>query len=381
MRGAGRDEMKIERVEVKVIGAEEKRWTWSEDLPEQYQSNLLLRIFTDDGVEGLAGVWNATSYGYDRYTAESLRHLLPILIGRDPRQREAILFDLRARVFPQPPGALAVIDNALWDLTGKLAGLPVHQLLGGARDRIRSYASTPMYEDVPAYMRKIEEFIEMGFTAVKFHTWCIPDWDLELAREARRQFPKMDFMLDAENNYDRASSLRVGRELQDLNFFWFEAPLHDSDIDGYRELATQLAIPVIPSGNWVQDLSLFAETIKIGVWKTTRTDMHMMGGITPMQKVMGMCQAAGINCEIMSWGYTLPSAANLHLMLGNRNCTLYEQPLPYETFEYGMNDVLRTQPDGYVYGPTGPGLGLEVDWKAMDAAIVHQLSCDRNGIG
>ena len=63
--------MQIERVEIQVIGPETERYTWSDDLPEQYQSNTLLRIYTNTGLEGIAGVWNATSFGYDRYTAES----------------------------------------------------------------------------------------------------------------------------------------------------------------------------------------------------------------------------------------------------------------------------------------------------------------------
>ena len=101
--------MQIKRVEIQVIGPETEHQTWSDDLPGQYQSNTLIRIYTDSGIEGIAGVWNATSFGYDHYTAESLRHLVPILIGRDPCERESILHDLRPRVFPQPPGALAVI--------------------------------------------------------------------------------------------------------------------------------------------------------------------------------------------------------------------------------------------------------------------------------
>ena len=71
------------------------------------------------------------------------------------------------------------------------------------------------------------------------------------------------------------------------------------------------------------------------------------------------------DCEIMSWGYTLVSAANLHLMLSSDNCTYYEQPLPYEMFEYGMHDILRTNKDGFMYAPIKPGLGMEVNWELM----------------
>ena len=217
--------MQIDRVDILVIGPETEHHTWSDDLPGQYQSNTLIRIYTDAGLEGIAGVWNATSFGYDRYTAESLRHLVPILIGRDPCERESILHDLRPRVFPQPPGALAVIDIALWDIMGKIQDKPIYQLLGGAMKRIPAYASTPMYADIDTYMTVVGELVDQGFQAVKFHTWCIPDRDLALAREARRQFPDLALMLDAENNYDLDSAIEVAKVLDALAFTWFEAPL------------------------------------------------------------------------------------------------------------------------------------------------------------
>ena len=139
--------MRIDRVEVRVVGPQVQRFTWSHDLPEQYMTNTVVRIFTDDGVEGVGGVSNYTSYRHDRYTAETLRHLIPALIGRDPLEREALWRSLWSRVFPLAPGALAVLDIALWDLLGKAANLPIYQLLGGARRQIPSYASTPMLEE------------------------------------------------------------------------------------------------------------------------------------------------------------------------------------------------------------------------------------------
>ncbi len=372
--------MRIERLELSVVGPETRRYTWSRDLPEQYQSNTLLRVYTDEGVEGLGAIWNAASYDHERYTAEALRHLMPALIGRDPRDREQIRLDLRPRVFPQPPGALGLIDIALWDLAGHCQGLPLYKLLGGARDRIRSYASTPMFENVSEYLAVTEGLQEQGFGAVKFHTWCVPEDDLALARMARRRFPDLDLMLDAENNYDRASALRVARELEELGFFWFEAPLPDHDLAGYRELTALGGIPIVPSGNWVRDLSLFQECVATRTWTSARTDVMILDGITQAAEAMRISAAAGTNCELMSWGYTLPSAANLHVMLGNENCTFYEQPLPYDLFEYGMIDVVRTGPDGFVRAPEGPGLGLAVDWDAMEAKTIYRAVCDQRGV-
>ena len=372
--------MRIERVEVRVVGPERRHHTWSHDLPEQYQSNTILRIFTDAGIDGVAAVWNAASYGYERYTAEALRHLLPVLVGRDPLDREALLHDLRPRVFPQPPGALALIDIALWDLAANRAGEPLHRLLGGARESIPAYASTPMYADVDEYLRTVDDLLSQGFRAVKFHTWCVPEDDLALARAVRRRHPDVAFMLDAENNYDRAAALRVARELEALQFTWFEAPLPDHDLEGYRELSGKVGIPVLPSGNWIQDLSLFEAALRLGAWRTARTDVTILGGITPAARAMALAAEHGMNCELMSWGYSLASAANLHVMLGFDNCSYYEQPLPYETFEYGMKQVIRPDAEGLVRAPDGPGLGLEIDWPAMRAASVHDLSCDARGL-
>ncbi len=311
-----------------------------------------------------------------RYTAETLRHFIPELIGLDPLQREAIAHRIRPRVFPQSPAALAVIDIALWDLLGKLANQPVHRLLGGARDRILSYASTPLLADIPAYLKFVDDLIAEGYRAIKFHSWCDPERDLPLVRAVRKQHPgrEIAFMLDVENNYDRASALRVARELEDLDFVWFEAPLPDYDILGYRELTRSVSIPILPSGNWIQDLQSFASGIETKAWTAARTDATMCAGITNAKKVMNMAEAAGMNCEIMCWGFTLISTANLHLMLGSSNATYYEQPVPYDSYEYGMKDVTRTGPDGYVQAPQGPGLGVEVDWDAMARATIYTLS-------
>jgi L-alanine-DL-glutamate epimerase-like enolase superfamily enzyme len=371
--------MKIEDVEVLVVGPSVQRYTWSHDLPEQYMTNTIVRIRTDDGAEGIGGVSNYTSHDFDRYTAETLRHMIPLLIGVDPLQREAIRHRLRSRVFPVTPGAMAAIDIALWDLQGRVANLPIYLMLGAGRDRILAYASTPLLPDVPAYLRFVDELIGQGFRAIKFHAWCLPEKDLELARAVRKHHPGQEiaFMLDAENNYDRPGALRVAEELESLGFTWFEAPLPDFDLEGYRELTSRVRIAVLPSGNWIQDLPVLADALNRHTWRSTRTDVTVCGGITQARKALALVEAAGINCEVMSWGFTLISAANLHLMLAFPNCTYYEQAVPYAAYEYGMKDVIRTQANGYVQAPAGPGLGVQVDWVAMKAATIHGFSSSK----
>jgi L-alanine-DL-glutamate epimerase-like enolase superfamily enzyme len=88
---------------------------------------------------------------------------------------------------------------------------------------------------------------------------------------------------------------------------------------------------------------------------------------------MALVEAAGMKCEIMSWGNTIVSSANLHLMLGTGLSSYFEQPVPYEPYEFGMQDVIRTGKDGYVDAPQGPGLGYRIDWDAMRCATIHRL--------
>jgi len=365
--------MKITRVEIRSVAPPADQFTWSDDLPDQFATNTVVRLLTDDGIEGAGGVWNATSYDFERYTGEAIRHLAPVLLGQDPLHREALRRLMRPRVFPLPPQALAALDIALWDLAGQAAELPLYQLLGGARDRIPAYASTPLFADVDEYLDQAEQFIELGYRAIKFHTWCVPQRDLELARAVRRRFPGDDiaFMLDAENNYDVEGALKVALELEGMGFEWFEAPLHDADLQGYRSLTQRVGIPVIPSGNWFQDLPSFTHAVASGAWGRARTDAAAMGGISAAREAITVAEAYGLKCEVMSWGFNLVACANLHLMLAGHSCSYFEHSIPQEAYEYGMHDTLRIDEDGNMRAPTGPGLGLRVDWEAMDAASLN----------
>jgi mannonate dehydratase len=123
--------MKIDGVEVRVIAPKVQHYTWSYDLPQQFMTNTIVRIHTDEGLEGIGAVSNYTSHDFDRYTAETIRHLVPDLIGMDPLLKEAVRHRLRSRVFPVTPAAMAAIDIALWDLLGKVAGLPITDCWAG----------------------------------------------------------------------------------------------------------------------------------------------------------------------------------------------------------------------------------------------------------
>ncbi|HTN98884.1 MAG TPA: enolase C-terminal domain-like protein, partial [Nordella sp.] len=165
----------------------------------------------------------------------------------------------------------------------------------------------------------------------------------------------------------------AARLLSELDFRWFEAPLVDTDIEGYREIRSQSTVPVIAAGNTWTDLQMLTQAAKLGAWSALRVDATICGGITPLRKIMGLAEALGMDVEIQCWGYTLTQAANLHVMLAYDNCTYFEQPVPYPAFEYGSHDVIRTDKQGYVHAPKGPGLGIGIDWKAIEKAAILQF--------
>jgi L-alanine-DL-glutamate epimerase-like enolase superfamily enzyme len=276
---------------------------------------------------------------------------------------------------PQVPQALSLIDIALWDMAARYAQLPLYQLLGGARHRILSYASTPLLNDNQAYIDYIAQRRDEGFKAIKFHCWCNPARDLPLCEVAADHFSGsgMELMLDVEQRYDLSGALKVGRRLGELGFQWFEAPLVDTDIVGYQQLKRQTTVPIIAAGNTWLDLQQLECAIRADCWSAVRVDATICGGITPIRKIMGLAEANGMNVEVQCWGYTLTQAANLHVMLAHRNCTYFEQPVPYAAFEYGAADVIRTDKNGFVHAPDGPGLGIGIDWEAIRKATILQF--------
>jgi L-alanine-DL-glutamate epimerase-like enolase superfamily enzyme len=366
----------IERVEVYAVGPETPRYAWVEGMPEQFMTNNIVRLTTRGGLEGVGAAASFSEIGFDRAVAETMRHLVPHVLGATPLHREALWQRMHDLNLPRAPQAHSAIDIALWDLAAKHAGLPLYQMLGGARSRILSYASTPLLPDVAAYLDFVEELRGAGFTAVKFHSWCRPGRDLALARAAHHRFAgKLALMLDVEQRYARPDALTMARHLESFGFRWFEAPLVDTDLAGYRALTRSVGIPIIPAGNWVLDPHLIEIGIRMGSWSSVRVDATI---VTPALKIMALAEANGMTCELQCWGYTLTQAVNLHLMLARSNCTYFEQPVPYPAFEAGSLDVIRTDSEGCVHAPKGDGLGIRVDWPAVEAAsfLTYELKAD-----
>ncbi len=361
----------VDRVRVLAVGPDIPRTTWA-SMPPQFITLTVVRIWDSDGAEGIGATHSYAAGQFDMSAYESVRALVPRIMGKDSQNKEARWHDLQTFVLPAAPGAVAAIDIAMWDLAARRAQLPLYQFLGGARDRIQAYASTPELDSTSDYLKLVHDLGAEGFRAVKFHAWNIPDRDLEMLRAVYAEYGRSNiaFMHDAENRYDRQSALRVARELEELNFRWFEAPFRDFDLAGYRELRSRVRIPIVPHGLWFLELPEFANALQHYPypWDAVRFDATLVGGITEARKICALAEAFGLGVEPQSWGYSLIQAPNLHLDLATSQASFFELPVPYEAYEFGVENPFRPDSNGYVTAPTAPGLGMTIDWEAMEKA-------------
>ena len=270
----------------------------------------------------------------------------------------------------------AAIDNCLWDIAGKAVGLPVYQILGAYRHRVLAYASSQHMHTVDEFVESVRKSKAEGFKAYKIHPPQLPptgssDYklDIEVAK-AVRQAAGDDFLLlmDPVGAYTRREALAVGRVLDELRYVAFEDPLPTKDIEGLAELARALDVP-IHIGEFIFSIYDYPEYIRRGAVDVVRFIVDNVGGITGGMKLAHMAECFSMECAPHNWGDALEQAVHFHCELAMPNNQFYEMTIPQGTFDPPyFKDSIRISADGYVYAPTKPGLGYEIDRNALDNA-------------
>ena len=333
----------------------------------------IVRIITDEDIEG-NGFISLTASGVA--TGQYLSSLKRLLIGEDPLDRERLWHKLwginRLLHLPQP--ALGAIDVALWDIAGKVADLPICQLLGAYREKVRAYASTMQLPNVDAYVQQALQWKEKGYTAMKLHVEGVPEKDLAVCRAVRNAVGDgMTLMHDPVGLYDHEQALRVGRELEDLNYYWYEEPLPDTDIHGLRQLSKALDISIAGLEDLPGSIYTAAEYITSGALDIIRGDVLLKGGITSLKKIAALAEAFGMKCEIHLSLSPVMNAANLHVACSIKNCDFYESFVPEEVFNFGVKKDIEIDRQGYAHVPKGPGLGMEIDWDYINKHTIATI--------
>ena len=334
----------------------------------------LVRILTDEGVEGHAFL--GSSYVPADLDAPALvRVLKPVLMGRDPLDRERLNQDMWARVRAAGVRPIGALDVALWDLAGKACGLPIHRLLGTYRDRVPAYASSQMLDSTPAYVEQAQGFRAANWPAYKIHP--PQNWREDIALcEAVRKGVGDDYtlMLDATWGYTYDQAVRVGRAIEALGFQWYEDPLGDQDIYTYVKLRAKLDIPIMATEYPIAGFDSFAPWIMQSATDYLRGDVAVKGGITTLVKAAHLAEAFGMNFEVHHGGNSLNNIANLHVIGAIRNCEFFEVLLPDGAQKYGLVEDIVVDGDGMVRVPNGPGLGAVIDFDLIERRTEGVLS-------
>ncbi|KKA07073.1 mandelate racemase [Pseudomonas ogarae] len=342
----------------------------------------LLRIGCDDGSEGYA-------FG----SPELIRpHIIEsfvrkVLIGRDPMDRESIWQDLahwqRGSAGQFTDRALALVEQALWDLAGRALKLPVHKLIGGYRDKVPAYGSTMCGDDLPGglstpdeYGQFAEKLVQRGYKAIKLHTWMPPisfapnpQMDIQACAAVREAVgPNIALMLDGYHWYSRMDALTIGKALQELNFAWFEEPMMEDSAESYAWLAANLDIPVLGPESIAGKFHSRASWVTQKSCDILRAGVAGVGGIGPCLKVAHLAESFGMDCEVHGNG-----AANLAVVGAISNCRWYERGLlhpflDYEEVPAHLNSIVDPMDaDGFVHLSDRPGLGEDINFAYIEA--------------
>lgn len=366
----------IRRVEVTVVDPEHSvRWT--ESAKSCCLTTTIVRVIDSDGVEGMAGADSYTPAPRDLSVLEAVRSMWPWLAGREAECREALAQDLRVGViFPFSTGPLALIDVALWDLESRRARIPLWKMLGGAQEELPAYASLSTMDSEAQYLDVVGRARDDGIPAVKLHSWGDPARDVSLFARIREEYPDLVLMHDAEGAYDRRDALGVARAIESLDCRWFEAPLPDFDLQGYRDLLRRVDVPILPAGYAMWDPRQMVEAMRDPPWTAARSEVQSTLGITALCKQMVLAQSYDIDLEPVSYGHSLGAIASLHVMLAFPNVSYFELAYPVEPWEYGVVNPVRPDEHGMVRAPEGDGLGVALDWDAIAAMTVQHIVLD-----
>ncbi len=356
--------MKIENVETFLIklpfttGGDLKDWkTWNT------LDYVLMRIDTDAGISGWG---DAFGYGAAVATFGAVKHMIaPALIGEDARDIVGISHRLQKANhiwgrYGVTMFAIGGADIALWDIAGKAAGKPVHELLGGrVHESLPAYASLFKYQDPEIVAERSAHAVANGYRHVKLHETEVAE--TRAAREAVG--PDVAIMLDTNCPWNPREAREAAARLAEFDLYWLEEPIYPpEDFDALAELQLKTGIPIAAGENACTAFE-FAKMMDAGAASFVQPSVTKVGGITEYRKVAILAEARGVQCVPHSPYFGPGFLATLHLLAADPNAFLAEHIyLDVEAYPYGA----LNQPEGCSFRvPDGPGLGADPDSNVL----------------
>ena len=335
----------------------------------------VIKVHTD---EGIVGYGTQGSIGTEVKTVGESQTIQKLLIGAAIFNVENIVQILGGVSYTMDTLRLWGIELAVWDVIGKSCGKPVYKLWGGGQDRVLAYASTGMLRSPKERAADAVKYRDMGFKAIKIriHREKMED-DIAEVKAVRDAIGNdMEIMVDANQplpwggpiwSYQRA--LETARELDKLDAYWLEEPLHH---DAHKDLA-RLADEVdvyIAGGEDEIGVRRFMDLLDKDCFDILQPDPLLSGGMLQMKKIAALAEAKNRMFVPHTWDSGINLAASLQVIGTVPNCPYVEYCLDLPAFDQGHDPLLKTpieaSKDGYVDIPSLPGLGIEVDESALE---------------
>lgn len=344
------------------------QWEYSE------RCICVVKITTSDGQYG----WGE-GYGPASVLEAGINLLKPMVIGKNPLENEVIWSDMYRKTLDFARrgilvASMSAIDVALWDLKGKILGLPVSVLLGGAqRSQVRPYATGLYFSDYnnPSkdFDKEVRQYIRKGFKAIKMKVGLGIKEDYKNVKRMREVIGEdIELMIDSNHAYTLREAVTLAKKLEPFNISWFEEPLSPEYYSQYNELRSKTTIPI--AGGECEYLRFgFHQLLRNKSVDILQPDICASGGLTEAKKIAALASTYGIEIIPHTWGTAIGIHVALHF-IANLESIPGRMMSPdflmeFDQTENGLRERL-TYPkiemvDGMIDIPKRPGLGIDID--------------------
>ena len=357
---------------------------------------LIVRIQTDEGIEGIG---ESSMLSSDPIVESLIQEWSEnYLVGKDPLAGQVhwtrLHQDNLGRGGRLYSTVLSGIDIALWDLRGKILGVPVYQLLGGPfRDKLRVYANgwytNPASPELIA--EEAKKVVEMGYTAMKFdpfgkiaYTTISPEEaQLSVDRVAAVREavgPNVDILIEVHARFNVYTAVGLAKRMEQYRPFWYEEPVSQENTNEMRQVRDRISIPVA-TGERLYLKFPFFDLVKNEAVDILQPDICNAGGITELHKIGSMAEAQHVMMAPHNTNSAVGTVASFHLDTAMPNFLIQEYHAEfYEPHYFQVVQGLPRQKDGYVNLPEGPGLGISLDDELLDKHPYLPLGMSERGI-
>jgi L-alanine-DL-glutamate epimerase-like enolase superfamily enzyme len=319
--------------------------------------SLLVKVTTAQGREGWGEAFGFEATPVTRRAVEDL--IAPLCAGQDPARIGPLMRTVQEKLQVFGRGgavihALSAVDTALWDIAGKTAGMPLHQLLGGGAASLPCYASLDPYGSPAAVRAGVRRAVDGGFTAVKLH-----EREITAVRAAREEAGQdTALMLDVNCPWTLGQATAMAEQLRETRLRWLEEPLWPpEDYEGLARLRAGCGIPVAAGENTATLLD-FGRLM--GAVDFVQPSPAKMGGVTELCKVFQVAAARGVTVMPHTFyhGPGLLAAVHVTAALGTADSMIEWRYSDLEAWVYGP----ALMPErGRIGVPQQPGLGIDPD--------------------